>query len=262
LPVQADVELPAEKRAAAPDLRGKETILVVEDQPEVLHFTAEVLESYGYRVIPAVNAGEALMICEQENAGIDVVLTDVTMPRIGGLELVERVAKLRPEIKAVYMSGYSDVAPGGDGVHFLQKPFQPEELAAKIREVLTPSVAAARILVVDDEAPVRSFLREIFEAEGHEVIEAQNGREAVEAAATLPVDLVITDIVMPEQEGIETIQALARMKPDLPIIAISGAFGGHYLSVAKLIGAKAVLDKPINSQVLMTKVTELLAGRR
>ena len=266
LPVPADAAFPPEKQVTPSNLRGKETILVVEDQAEVRNFAAEALEAYGYSVIPAANAGEALMICEQETGRIELVLTDVTMPRIGGQELVERLAKLRPDIKAVFMSGYSGMgliarAVPGDGVHFIQKPFQPEELAAKIREVLAPPVTPARILVVDDDAGVRSFLREVLETSGHTVIEAANGREAVEVAAAELVDLVITDIVMPEQEGIETIQTLCRMEPDLPIIAISGAFGGHFLSVAKLIGASAVFDKPINSQVLMTKVTELLARR-
>ncbi|HUB81746.1 MAG TPA: PAS domain S-box protein [Bryobacteraceae bacterium] len=265
LPVPEKTELPQEKHSAPANLRGKETILVVEDQAEVLQFTVEALQAYGYHVIPAANAGEALMICEQESARIDLVLTDVTMPRIGGQELVERLAKLRPDMKALFMSGYSDLVPmpqrKGGGVHFLQKPFHPEELAAKMREALMPPVPAACILVVDDEAGVRSFLRDVLQANGHEVIEAANGREAVEKAEAGAVDLVITDIVMPEQEGIETIQTLGRLKPGLPIIAISGAFGGNFLSVAKLIGANAVLDKPVNCRLLLAKVAELLARK-
>src|SRR5208283_3858054 len=123
---------------------GKETVLVVEDQAEVLKYAAAVLRAYSYRVIEAANAGEALPICGREAEHIDLVLTDVVMPNMSGQELVNQLARLRPGIKVLFMSGYSDdaVARHGvlnEGAEFIAKPFSPEELAEKVRAVLGPT---------------------------------------------------------------------------------------------------------------------------
>jgi len=116
---------------------------VVEDQAEVRDYTAAALESYGYRVLKAASAAEALSICEREGEHIDLVLTDVVMPNVGGFELAGRVEKLRPGMRVLYMSGYTDnaiVEHGilGEGAEFITKPFGPERLAARVRAVLGP----------------------------------------------------------------------------------------------------------------------------
>lgn len=121
----------------------------------------------------------------------------------------------------------------------------------------------ARILVVDDEDLVRLTLRQMLEASGHEVIEAANGRQGVALQAENVVDLVVTDIIMPEQEGIETIVQLRRKNPSLKIIAISG--GGRlrnmdFLKIAANVGADATLTKPFSTQELTDMVDRCLAG--
>jgi CheY-like chemotaxis protein len=118
---------------------------------------------------------------------------------------------------------------------------------------------AARILVVDDEAGVRDFLRMVLEGGGYEVIEAANGKEAIQQIRTGRVDLLVTDLVMPEQEGIETIVALRKELPAMRIIAISGAFGGKFLRVARLLGVGVALTKPVDADLLLAKVAELLS---
>jgi YesN/AraC family two-component response regulator len=91
------------------------------------------------------------------------------------------------------------------------------------------------------------------------VIEAANGRQALEKLAQSPrVDLMITDIVMPEQEGLEMLRSLRRERPDLKVIAISGAFGGEYLEAAELLGAKASLQKPIDQRELLQTIHDVL----
>ena len=245
---------------------GNETVLVVEDQTEVRQYTAAVLEAYGYRVILAENAGAALMLFERER-GIDLVLTDVVMPNVSGCELANRLEKLRPGIKILFMSGYADDMTGqyrslGDDAKLIQKPFSPEELAGKIRDVLGPRAQAARIVVADDEAGVRGFLRKVLEGGGYEVIEAEDGRQALRQARSARIDLVITDLVMPEQEGLETIQALRRDMPGIGIIAISGALGGRYLKTARLLGADAVLNKPVSAAALLASVAGVLKTRQ
>jgi two-component system cell cycle sensor histidine kinase/response regulator CckA len=267
LPRVADARDDAAKAPGVPvaALRGHETVLVVEDQAEVRKYAADALKTYGYNVIQAENEGAALLLCEREP--IDLVLTDVVMPNVSGRELAEHLVQHRPGMKVLFMSGYTDDAIENHGVlrkgaGFIQKPFSPGQLADKVRETLAAQARVARILVADDEPGVRSFLRLVLEGGGYEVIEAANGREALKAARAGQVDVVITDLVMPEQEGIETIQALRKDDAGIGIIAISGAFGGEYLKVAHRMGAESVLKKPVSPAVLLAKVAEVLKSRR
>jgi len=112
----------------------------------------------------------------------------------------------------------------------------------------------ARILVIDDEQLARFTIREILEAAGHEVVEAKNGAQGLAFQKAQPCDLVITDIIMPEKEGIETIIEMRRDFPKLPIIGISG--GGRtrnmdFLKIAKQYGANVVLAKPFSEEDLL-----------
>jgi len=121
--------------------RGHETILLVEDEDMVRDLSKEILEEYGYVVISAPNGKEGLQICEEFEGQIDLMITDVVMPQMGGRELAEHVGALRPGTQVLYMSGFTDdaVVRHGvvdDGVFFIQKPFSPDSLALKAREVL------------------------------------------------------------------------------------------------------------------------------
>ena len=245
-------------------LRGTETILVVEDQQDVREFAAEALRQYGYHVVEAASAREAVELC-LSGAAFDLVLTGVAVPGTGDLALVEQLTKLQPGLKSLLMTGLSADAIAqrerpASSVQ-ISKPFSPEALAGKVRQALGPPPAAARILVVDDEPGVRLFLRTVLENAHYEVLEASNGKEALTQTADHRVQLVITDLVMPELEGIETIQALRRSLPEVPIIAMSGAFEGQFLRVAKAMGAKAILTKPLDPELLLAQVAEVLAGR-
>ena len=119
---------------------GNETILLVEDDEALRNLAREVLEASGYRVLEAGNADAALLICEQ-NGKIDLLLTDVVMPDLGGRELAQKLLALQPEMCVLYMSGYADDAIVHHGVldegtNFLAKPFSPNALGSKVRAVL------------------------------------------------------------------------------------------------------------------------------
>jgi CheY-like chemotaxis protein len=177
------------------------------------------------------------------------------------------LAKQLPRIKVLFMSGHTDDVIMHHGVlkkgtEIVQKPFSPETLAKKVQQMLAAPVCPARILVADDEPGVRSFLRKVLEGGGYEVIEAANGKQAVKQVRAQKVDLLITDLVMPEQEGIETIIALRSEAAGIGIIAISGAFGGRYLDAARQLGAHSVLTKPVSAEVLLAKVAEVLKAAR
>jgi PAS domain S-box-containing protein len=263
------VAAPAEsgRPEAVPEMGGHETVLIVEDQAEVREYAAAALRAYGYQVMEAANAEEALLVCEREGERIDLILTDVVMPGLSGRELADRLKTLRPGIKVLFMSGHTDDIMVHHGVlrkeaEFIQKPFGPAQLAMKVREMLVAPERPVRIVVADDEAGVRSFLRLVLEGAGYEVLEAPNGKLALQEAQAGRVDLVITDLVMPEQEGIETIRALRRDVPGVGIIAISGALGTRFLEVARMLGAQAVLSKPVSAELLLAKVAEVLKSRR
>lgn len=118
-----------------------------------------------------------------------------------------------------------------------------------------------QILIVEDDSAIRSMLRRMFEREGYDVADASNGKEGLKLFRKDPAKLVITDLIMPEKEGIETIMALRRDFPDVKIIAISG--GGiigpkDYLETAKTLGADLTFTKPFELKELLEAVKELL----
>jgi CheY-like chemotaxis protein len=127
--------------APAPLPRGTETVLVVEDNPEVLAIAREVLEHGGYRVLHAPNAAEALALVGRHPGPIHLLVADVVMPGLSGPELATQLTAARPDLLVLYMSGYTASVLDARGslgprTWFLEKPFAPDAFALKVREVL------------------------------------------------------------------------------------------------------------------------------
>jgi len=131
-----------EPRAAPPPVHpGDETVLLVEDEPEVRSLVQRILKTQGYTVVTAANPDEALAVAREFKGTIQVMVTDVVMPGMSGLQLAERLMPTRPNMRVLFVSGYTHDAIGHQGVldpgtAFLQKPFTPNALARKVREVL------------------------------------------------------------------------------------------------------------------------------
>ena len=121
--------------------RGDETILIVEDEEEVRKLAGKILERQGYRILETFNGNDALVACERHQSPIHLMLADIVMPGMSGSELGKLLKPLYPDIKTLYMSGYTDnaIVRHGvleKGVNYIQKPFTMEGLAKKVREVL------------------------------------------------------------------------------------------------------------------------------
>ncbi len=117
------------------------------------------------------------------------------------------------------------------------------------------------ILIIDDDDQIRRMLRKTLEHAGYKVMDAPNGKEGIRIYRENPADLIITDIIMPEKEGLETIMDLRREFPEVKIIAISG--GGHigpetYMEMAEKVGAQRTLSKPLEREKLLSTIKELL----
>jgi PAS domain S-box-containing protein len=141
LPRVADVPAPSGVRAGGRASTGSETILLVEDDTRVREAAERVLRKRGYRVITATNGVEALQVASRTTGTIDLMVTDLVMPVMGGRELAREFAAIRPDTKVLFMSGYTEESasrsnPLPPGAAFLSKPFTPDLLASKVRETL------------------------------------------------------------------------------------------------------------------------------
>ena len=253
-------------KPALTSTRGSETVLVVDDQFSIRRIAVKLLSHQGYRLLDAANGDEALALCERHSGPIHVLLTDVVMPGMSGRELAERLKRSRPRIKVLYMSGYTESALSNipeieAGLHYIAKPFEPEDLASRVREVLGERADKGTVLVVDDEAPVRKVLRKMLESAGYSVLDAANGREALQRVRQRAVDVMITDLAMPEKAGVDTIRELRSFSPAVRVIAISGASQGRFLKTAALAGAQATLTKPVAPDELLRIVERLIADK-
>ena len=285
LPLAAAAAPVVDAAAPAPpsDLGGHETVLVVEDHEAVRRLAADVLRAHGYNVLVADHGVEAVALVEAHTGTIDLLLTDVIMPRMSGREVATALQQRVPNLGVLFMSGYTQTAivQNGaleSGLHFLAKPFTPAELLTGVREVLSarasrtgdrthvhtpepaPPVATGprRIVVADDEPGLRLFLAATLTGAGFEVLQAGNGLEAVRLCEGGRVDLLLTDLVMPDHEGLETIRRMRQERPHIPVVAMSGAFDGGFLEVARAMGAAAVIQKPFTPEQVVKVVSRVL----
>ncbi len=137
----AKAALETEERQPLAADRGIETILLVEDEPAILKMTARMLERLGYKVLAAGTPGEAVHLAQERSGRIDLLMTDVVMPEMNGRDLAKNLLSIYPDIRRLFMSGYTAnvIAHHGvldEGVHFIQKPFSMSDLGVKLRETL------------------------------------------------------------------------------------------------------------------------------
>ena len=248
---------------------GTEQILFIDDETSIAKMGSKVLELLGYSVTTRTSSVEALELFRSKPKYFDLVITDMTMPNMNGDKLAVELMKIRTDIPIIICTGYSkkisDETAKDIGIKaFAYKPIVKLDLAKIVRKVLDDQQqeqTTGRILVIDDEPEIRKLFVQKLAGKGYEIIEACDGKEGLKLYHETRPDLVITDLIMPEKEGIETITELKREFPNVKIIAISG--GGRnvpdaYLHMAKNLGAERTFSKPIDWPELIKAVRELL----
>ena len=248
---------------------GTERILLVDDEAPVVKMGRQALERLGYTVSIRTGSIEALELFRSKPNDFDLVITDMTMPNMTGDKLAVELMKIRPGIPVMLCTGFSkkisDDSATAIGIKaFAYKPIVKSDLAKTVRKVLDnqqKEQITGRILVIDDESGFRKLFIQKLAGKGYEIIEACDGKEGLKLYHETRPDLVITDLVMPEKEGIETITELKREFPNVKIIAVSG--GGRnvpdaYLNIAKSLGAERIFHKPIDWPEMIKAVRELL----
>jgi CheY-like chemotaxis protein len=236
-------------------------ILIIDDEAQVRLMLRKLLESEGYTVTEASNGIEGVK-CYHENPA-DLIITDIIMPDKQGIQTIRELKKEYPDVKIIALSGggkgtpdgYLNLAKQSGAMQTIEKPIRKGELLKAIKHCMT------HILIIDDEQPIRLMLRKLFESEGYTVTEASNGMEGIESYRENPANLIITDLLMPEKEGLETIIELKKKNPAIKIIAMSG--GGRnkpdkYLHMAKQLGAMQTFEKPIRKGELLRAIKNLI----
>lgn len=266
---------------------GTETVLVVEDDAEVRATVVELLSDLGYRVLKAVDAQSALNVIES-GIPIDMLFTDVVMPgTLKSPELARKARERLPDIAVLFTSGYTEnsIVHGGrldKGVELLSKPYTREALARKFRHVLanqrqrrmsienvasssrpSPSEPAQpvtvaqplhdgrTILLVEDDDLIRANTAETLQDAGFVVVHAVTAEEAMTALQTAQIDVLVTDINLPGESGVELAGRARQLRPGLSIVFATGD-GGMAADAADMDAA--LLTKPYSAAQLVNAV--------
>ena len=243
-------------------------ILVVDDEDSILDILKQALGRNGYLIRCATCAEEALNILNRES--IPLMFIDLGLKQMNGFELCENIRENTPQAIIYALTGHAGLfgdheiyEAGFDGC--LAKPFGVKTLLDLVKESfikldrIATRKAISCILIADDDDQFRKMLRKMLESEGYKVKEAANGNEAVRDYAEQPFDLVITDIIMPEKEGIEAVVEIQNMNPETKFIVMSGTgwFGADAeFEIAKALGAQT-LRKPFKRETLLEAINQV-----
>jgi len=264
---------------------GSETVLVVEDDDQVRETVVDLLTDLGYRVLRAREAQSALAIIES-GASIDLLFTDVVMPGpLQSPELARQARSRLPQLAVLFTSGYTDdaIMHGGrldEGVELLSKPYTREALARKIRHVLrnqrqrfagaaamagrlanlprtveAPRARSLKVLFVEDDELIRVATTDLLQSLGHTVTEAADATRALALLEHISIDILLTDVGLPDMSGTQLAVAARRSRPELKIIFATGAEGvqlkeGDLTSADDPYAGVFLLRKPYDAEGL------------
>ncbi len=202
-------------------------ILVVDDDPYLLSLLSDTLKAIGYSSVCANDGVEAIEVLEKEE--FDLVITDIKMPRMDGVELLQNIRKLYPRLPVLFITGVASpeiigqVAPNG----FLAKPFRISNIELLIENTLASKYNGIprkikKVMVVDDDETFLLMMADSLLYHNYLALTITNGGDALERIKEEEIDVVITDIRMPNMDGITLLKSIKELKPKLPVILITG----------------------------------------
>lgn len=243
-------------------------ILVVDDDERMRELLLDTLSALGYETIGAKDGEEALVLLEDEK--VDLVITDIMMPKMNGATLLERIKGKNPQLPVVLITGYNYIYPmeqmidkGASG--FISKPFRigrVEELISKVLNTKPEKSgkkdrSAKKILVVDDDDALRSVLEETLVSLSYQVTTASDGQDALNKLKSDSYDLVITDIKMPKMDGKELLKEAKHLFPKMPVVIITGYPATYSQQWVMEEGADGYLTKPFHIDKIDKLIREL-----
>ncbi len=245
------------------------TVLFVDDDRELRDLVGRVLSAAGCTVLAAASAAEAREVCVSHDGEIELVVVDVALPDGRGDLLVPLLRELRPELQVVLMSGFPAAALGPTGEapsRVLAKPFTPNQLrdaiaAATCKTRRSEPSLHPRVLVADDDADLRKMLSRFLKRGAFDVVDVDSGHAALAALATHRFDVVLSDIHMPDGDGLELLRSVRRIDLDIPVILMSGKPDVKTAATALEFGAFRYLTKPLEIDAVGRLVRQAARAR-
>jgi len=251
----------AETRPEPPPTLPPVTVLFLEDDPQVREVGARALRVAGCAVIEAATADEARRRSQSHDGPIAVLVTDIVLADGRGESIAGELTGVRPELRVVFASGYPATAVSGlPGVQHVTKPYTPKQLRGAVALAADSTTsprsvrAAPRALIVDDDELVRRTIGRVLSKAGCDVVTAGSGREAVTAISAGAFDVVISDVHMPDGNGLDVLRAIRRVDLDIPVIMATGVPDVASAAEAIEYGAFRYLTKPVDSEDLVRLV--------
>jgi DNA-binding response OmpR family regulator len=236
------------------------TVLLLSRDADTRILVRSVLFHRGHLVLEAKDEENAIAVCTMMRGEIDLIIVDAPLfqpSSWSGWHLRTPNLVLLLDAKDAPL----DYDVVGGRLDYLKRPFTADDITLKVRSALDSRKPRKKVLLVDDDASLRRMLSAVLEAAGYEVVQASNGKEALNRPDTLEAAIILTEIVMPEVEGLQLIQELLKVKPCLKIISMSGVECAEgYLYIARRLGAKGSITKPVNIGELLQLLDELLSN--
>jgi DNA-binding NtrC family response regulator len=244
-------------------------ILVVDDDDRIRSLLVDTLSALGYNSLGAKNGEEALSLLLTEK--LDLVITDIRMPKVNGLTLLKNIKNQNPLMPVLIITGYNlafakerALESGADG--FLAKPFRIgkiEELIQKALGIKTPvpderPYRLKKILVVDDDDELRNMLLEVLSSLDYFPIGVEDGEQALNQLKIQDFSLVISDIRMPNMDGLTLLKNIKQASPELPVVMITGFPSTCPVQKAMQEGADGYLAKPFRIEKIDQLMRDIL----
>jgi len=233
----------------------KANILIVDDEIDLLETLGDIFESKGYNVTMVEDGNRAIELLKKKY--FDIILMDLKMPGINGVESFKEVKKLHPSAAVIMMTAGSvgeeiKEALGAGAEAIIDKPFNVKKLVATIESILERPL----ILVVDDRVEDRETLRDILADKNYRAFVAKDGYEAIDIVRKSDFDIILMDIRMPGMDGMEVLEVVKEIRPDIGVVMMTGYSSEGLAGESLKKGAYTCLYKPFLDMEKLLKVIE------